>query len=251
MCAHTHTHTHICVCPSLIEKRLKVPVWQDNVPLAGDAIVSVNIVDAPILRALDQKRVINARLEIYRDMRLCVCVCVCYSEKHHSNSPATLPQREMSSIIYSSLSRIVIRVLHSPGSCLLGCNLPISINTTINSNVQYSKIQIPWDTYTKNVLVNKQMCICVCFSLMEMCNVSIQSHPDEYKHNQRLIIKHRHVINSLCGWTWCSHCVIFDPTPARKPRFHINNTTPNENVIRLKWIWSKFPNYSLVKLIRV
>ena len=47
-------------------------------PLAGDAIVSVNIVDAPILRALDQKRVINARLEIYRDMRLCVCVCLLF-----------------------------------------------------------------------------------------------------------------------------------------------------------------------------
>lgn len=83
-------------------------------------------------------------------------------EKQHFQHPATPTQREMSSIIYSSLSRILIRDLHSLGSCLLWCNL--TINTAINLNTLYSKIQIPWKMCTKTVQANTHLFVYLSLS---------------------------------------------------------------------------------------
>ena len=49
----------------------------------GDTTVSVNMVDALILRAVHQQRVINACLEIYRD------ICVRYRGKRHFQQPCS------------------------------------------------------------------------------------------------------------------------------------------------------------------
>lgn len=122
-------------------------------------------------------------------------------EKNICNSPGTLPLREMSSVIYSSLSRIVIRVLHSPGSWLLGCNLSVSIKMPINSNTQYSTIQIPRDIhiYTKNhKLVNIQMCLRVSLRKFVMFNSAILM---SIKTKQKPRIKCKYGIISPCWYT--------------------------------------------------
>lgn len=137
--------------------------WQDNVLLMWWHHDKCRLVaEAPILKAVHQQNVVKG---LFRNLQgYVVSLTITYWEKLHSNSPAT--PTEMSSIIYSFPSRIVIRALRSPGSCLLGCNLPISINTPINSNGRYLKIQILWDVHTegKKILVNKHVCLCLSFA---------------------------------------------------------------------------------------
>lgn len=140
-----------------------------------------------------------------------------------SNSPATLPQREMSFIIYSPPSRIVIRVLRSPGSWLLGCNLPISINTPINSNTQYSRIQIPTDIYTKKKKKcngkHTSACVYVCVWAILM----------SIKTQQQLRIKHKHVIICLHTAAPLSAKTVYKTTCTCKLAALIPAKTPNLN----------------------
>lgn len=136
---------------SLMLARFKAIGWQDNVVLASNTMAKSQ---HAWCTNLNSSRSTESHKRLFRNLQSEVL-----REKRHFQHPATPTQREMSSIIYSSLSRILIRDLHSLGSCLLWCNLPI--NTAINLNTRYSKIQIPWKMCTKTEQANTHACLCM------------------------------------------------------------------------------------------